>query len=145
MAVKVRGMGGETVKGGKPFHPELEYQGSWYPVCENYFNTNDFGATIVCKTLGFTAGTFKKKQSNPAHRASGYTFNVNAMPVGKCDNADQDLDQCKFRNVQRFGEIDCDSCNCKAGKGVGLKVICTGALSPGSCGAFIEPIHCKTL
>ena len=124
-------MGGDTVKAGKAFLPEVEFQGTWYPICQSYFTGNEIGAKAVCKALGFAGGSLKKR-AHDGKIASGYEFNINAMPVGKCENG-YTLDQCEFRRSRKWGEVDCGSCHCQAGKSVGVKVICTDALSPGSC------------
>ena len=126
LAVNVRAMGGYTVTAGKPFLPEVEFKGKWYPICTRYFAGNNIGIEAVCKALGFTAGT---------KHSEGWILKTVSMPVGKCDEGDT-LDQCKYRKSRQWGVLDCSFCHCKAGDTVGVKMACTGALSPGSCCAY---------
>merc|ERR1712146_145446 len=89
----VRARGGARIKAGKAFVPEVYFPltvptfakaspSGWYPICHHYFADNNYGATVICKSLNFASGTIKKTNEKNKH--------VDAFPIGKCSKADAD-------------------------------------------------------
>jgi hypothetical protein len=119
----VRVAPGTTIGEGTDMYPEVSYKGKWYPICGHYFWDNDDGATSFCKRLGFRSGIRGKR---------GGTFNIDAMPVGKC-RAGQRLNQCNAGG-HAWGNFNYNNGWCKKGKNIALAIKCIGGKIQ-SCGA----------
>ena len=109
----MRAQGGKAVNKGKPFVPEVLYQGKYYPICGHYFWDNDNGATIVCKLLGFESGSYKSTRVK---------YDVDSMPVGDCKPGEE-LIKCTGGG-NAWGNFDYRDGWCKKGTKVGVKVTC---------------------
>ena len=97
------------MEAGKPFVPEVLFQGKYYPICTYSFANNDIGATIFCKLLGFNKG-------EPVRTWAIYE--EDAMLVGKCMDGDE-LTKCTGGN-NYWGNLAI----CAKGNPVGLNVVC---------------------
>ena len=69
----------------------------------------------VCKALGFNDGQ---------HTQTRKTYNVDAMPVGKCKSGEP-LDECTDGG-NGFSNLDHNGGYCKQGNEIGVEVVCTG-------------------
>ncbi len=99
----VRGRDIYSVKPGKEFLPEVLFNSSWYPICPHGFKDNWYGATQICKKLGFDVGVAEDKYEHQDDGPMG-------MLIGKCEDG-QDLDKCKFQGINRWGETDGTLCS----------------------------------
>ncbi len=106
---------GQSIVGGVPFAPEIEYDGSYHPVCGIGFGDNDEGASALCRLAGYNYG--------------GHVIRTNemrakdAMPIGRCDPG-EDIESCSAGGnaygdfASQFGGA------CTAGKLVGVEIVC---------------------
>jgi hypothetical protein len=114
----VRVAAGTTIGEGTDMYPEVSYKGKWYPICGHYFWDNNDGATSFCKQLGFSSGVRGKR---------GGTFNIDAMPVGKC-KAGQRLNQCNAGG-HAWGNFNYNNGWCKKGKNIAVAIKCVGGMT----------------
>ena len=111
----MQGVGLGVVPAGKPFYPEVLFQGSYYPVCADGFSDNDFGASEACLALGLPF--------NGTVVATDVVFESrNAMPIGAC-MAGESLNSCSG-GENAWGDFDFNNGACTAGKAVGVQLIC---------------------
>ena len=108
-----RGQNGVKVQAGKPFVPEVLFQGEYYPICGHYFWDNDNGATTLCKMLGFKMGIIKETRA---------TYNKDSMPIGAC-KAGEPLTSCTGGG-NAWGNLNYRNGWCKKGTKVGVTVTC---------------------
>ena len=111
----LRAAGGHEIVGDLPFTPEIEYDGSYYPVCGNSFWDNHEGATAICRHAGFQFGG-RVIRTNAAYA-------TNAMPVGKCKMG-EDIESCTG-GYNAFGDFMYDGGACTVGNLVGVQVVCS--------------------
>ena len=116
----VRAAGGQVVKAGQPFVPEVLYQGNYYPICGHFFWDSQDGAATVCKNLGFSGGELK----NWPVRSSNEGYTKDAMPVGTCD-VSQHLDKCTDGG-NAWGDLGYGNGFCRMGNHVKIEVTCFG-------------------
>merc|ERR1712187_722117 len=116
--VLVRAQGGEEVKDGKAFVPEVRSHGRYYPICGHYFWDDNGGAESVCNSLGFTYAKLQVTKD---------AYSTDAMPVGRCHEGES-LDQCTAGG-NAFGDLGktygwFGNDNCRKGQKIGVKVVC---------------------
>jgi hypothetical protein len=137
---------------GKPFIPEVYFDGEYYPICYHWFSKihnvehSNRGAIMVCEALGFAGGIASdgwgsqcgsarnvwKETSmcdETAPENTAVVFSQNAMPVGRCHAHDTSLDSCTG-GENSFGDFEWENGKCKAGNEVGVYVTCAGLPPP---------------
>jgi hypothetical protein len=90
--------GGGVPVAGVPFDPEVEYNGIWYPICEQGFENVLDGAVTLCKLVGLGQGS---QTLGPFPR---FYNDRPGMQIGSCW-ADEPLDQCSKGN-NHWGELE---------------------------------------
>ena len=111
---KVRAAGGQPPLGDVPFTPEIEHDGSYYPVCGIGFADNDEGASALCRRMGYNYGG-KAISTNAIHAKD-------AMPIGRC-NPGEGVESCSAGG-NAYGDFTSQGGACTAGNPVGVQIVC---------------------
>ncbi len=111
---KVRAAGGQAPLADVPFIPEIEHDGSYYPVCGIGFADNDEGASALCRRMGYNYG------GNAIHTNAIYA--KDAMPIGKC-NPGEGVESCSAGG-NAYGDFASQAGACAAGNPVGVQIVC---------------------
>lgn len=108
------------LKGGVELWPEVFHGGKFHPICGHFFWDNNRGANMFCKKMGFAHGGRQHRRNK---------FKVDSMPVGKCGKKAEkrgDLRKCNAGG-NAWGNFGYRRGWCKAGKKIGVSVICNGS------------------
>jgi len=76
----------------------VKHEGVWKNVCDDSFDSDNNGATVVCKSLGFASGRTASSGEFPATSADFWLDGV------VCDGSEASLGECAHN---RWGENDC--------------------------------------
>jgi hypothetical protein len=106
--------GGQAPLGDVPFTPEIEHDGSYYPMCGIGFADNDEGAIALCRRMGYNYGG-KAIRTNEIYAKD-------AMPIGKC-NPGEGVESCSAGG-NAYGDFTSQGGACTAGNPVGVQIVC---------------------
>ena len=110
------------VKLGNDKTPEIYWNGTWSPICGNWFWDNDIGVTKFCQKMGYQTGLFKR---------TNMPYKMDSFIIGRC-NANDDWPNCSGGcNYKQSGQIfEEENCaNCLKSQHVGMSIECFGGLS----------------
>ena len=110
----MRAAGGQAPLGDVPFTPEIEHDGSYYPVCGIGFADNDEGASALCRRMGYNYG-------GKAIRTHAI-YAKDAMPIGRC-NPGEGVESCSAGG-NAYGDFTSQGGACAAGNPVGVQIVC---------------------
>ena len=74
---------------------ELLHNNVWGTICDDYFNVNNKGATVVCKMLGYRAGEVFRKSKR--RKTSVTRVSKIWLDDVKCNGSEKDIRQCSHR------------------------------------------------
>eukprot|EP00937_MAST-01D_sp_MAST-1D-sp2_P002325 g2325.t1 len=106
---------------GVRFVPEVQFNGSWYPICGAKMRENNNAADTICKQLGFSGGGAVvpmpsewctstdtngwRGTERPCYfRIDSFEVNASMMPIGKCGKG-QPLHECD-QGGNEWGNVD---------------------------------------
>ena len=83
-------------------HVEVEYDGMWGSICDDFFENDDNGAQVLCRMMGFVGGQYSED-----YRSGSWT-NTSKVWLDDvvCQGDETDIQNCKHRP---WGQENCDS------------------------------------
>jgi hypothetical protein len=93
----------------------IMHQGQWGTVCDDSFDSNDNGANVACKQMGYFGGTHLEDSS---HSESQTALNIWINGI-TCSGDESDITHCPGAALQGPGYTGCSH-------GEDVSVICTG-------------------